>query len=33
VYRIAQGVPSGSDIGYADQVTLRSALDGRREMK
>ena len=33
VYRIAQGVPSGSDIGYADQVTLRCALDGRREMK
>lgn len=33
VYRIAQGVPSGSDIGYADQVTLRSALEGRREMK
>ncbi len=33
VYRIAQGVPSGSDIGYADQVTLRNALEGRREMK
>jgi recombination protein RecR len=33
VFRIAQGVPSGSDIGYADQVTLRNALDGRREMK
>jgi recombinational DNA repair protein RecR len=26
-------VPSGSDIGYADQVTLRSALEGRRKMK
>ncbi|MCX5900550.1 MAG: recombination mediator RecR [Proteobacteria bacterium] len=33
VFRIAQGVPSGSDIGYADQVTLRSALEGRRKMK
>jgi recombination protein RecR len=31
--RIAQGVPSGGDIEYIDGVTLRSALDGRQEMK
>lgn len=31
--RIAQGVPSGGDIEYIDEVTLRSALDGRQEMK
>ena len=33
ITRIAQGIPTGGDIGYADQVTLRNALDGRREMK
>lgn len=33
VTRIAQGIPSGGDIGYADHMTLKSALDGRREMK
>ena len=31
--RIAQGMPSGGDIGYADQLTLKNAIDGRSEMK
>ena len=33
VSRIAQGIQPGGDIGYADQGTLRNALDGRVEMK
>jgi recombination protein RecR len=33
ITRIAQGVPSGGDIEYIDEVTLRNALDGRREMR
>jgi recombination protein RecR len=32
VTRIAQGVPMGGDIEYADQVTLARALAGRREL-
>jgi recombination protein RecR len=32
VTRIAQGVPMGGDLEYADQVTLARALQGRREM-
>ncbi len=32
VTRIAQGVPTGSDLEYADQVTLARALQGRREV-
>ena len=32
VTRIATGIPAGSDIEYADEVTLRRAMDGRREM-
>ena len=32
VTRIAQGVPMGGDLEYADQVTLARALAGRREM-
>jgi recombination protein RecR len=32
VTRIAQGVPTGSDLEYADQVTLSRALSGRREL-
>ena len=32
VTRIAMGVPVGSDLEYADEVTLSQALDGRREM-
>ena len=29
VTRIARGLPSGADIEYADEVTLRKALEGR----
>lgn len=32
VTRIASGVPIGSDLEYADQVTLSRALLGRREL-
>ena len=31
VTRIATGVPAGSDIEYADEVTISRALEGRRE--
>jgi recombinational DNA repair protein RecR len=27
------GVPAGSDIEYADEVTMAHAIDGRHEMK
>src|ERR1035441_6511326 len=30
--RIATGVPAGSDIEYADEVTMASAMEGRREL-
>ncbi len=30
VTRIATGVPAGSDIEYADEVTMSRALEGRR---
>ena len=33
VTRIATGVPAGSDIEYADEVTMARALEGRREVK
>ncbi|MDE3104895.1 MAG: recombination mediator RecR [Acidobacteriota bacterium] len=32
VTRIATGVPAGSDIEYADEVTLARAMEGRREL-
>jgi recombination protein RecR len=32
ITRIATGVPAGSDIEYADEVTMTRALEGRREM-
>ena len=31
VTRIARGLPSGANIEYADDLTLTSALEGRRE--
>ena len=31
VTRIATGVPVGSDIEYADEVTMQKAMEGRRE--
>lgn len=30
--RIARGLPTGSELSYADEITLRSALTGRREL-
>ncbi len=32
ITRIATGVPAGSDIEYADEVTMARAIEGRREM-
>ena len=32
VTRIATGVPVGSDIEYADEVTMQKAMEGRRDM-
>ena len=31
VTQIARGLPVGSDLALADQVTLSRALEGRRE--
>jgi recombination protein RecR len=31
--RLAMGLPVGSDIDFADQVTIRKALEGRTELK
>jgi recombination protein RecR len=33
ITRIATGVPAGSDIEYADEVSMSSALEGRREVR
>ena len=32
VSRLAHGLSVGSDIEYADEVTLLKAVEGRREM-
>lgn len=32
VTRIANGVPVGGDLEYADEITLTKAIEGRREM-
>ena len=32
VTRIAMGLPVGSDLDYADEVTMHKALEGRREV-
>jgi recombination protein RecR len=32
VTRIAMGIPVGSDLEYADEVTMTRAMDGRREI-
>ena len=32
VTRIAMGLPVGSDLEYADEVTMHKALEGRREL-
>lgn len=33
VTRLARGLPMGSDLAYADEVTLASAIEGRQEVK
>jgi recombination protein RecR len=30
--RIAMGIPVGSDLEYADEVTMSKSLENRREM-
>ncbi|MGZ4827641.1 MAG: recombination mediator RecR, partial [Terriglobales bacterium] len=32
VTRIATGIPAGSDIEYADEVTMLKSIEGRREI-
>ncbi|MBV8207402.1 MAG: recombination protein RecR [Acidobacteria bacterium] len=32
ISRIATGIPAGSDIEYADEVTMAKAMEGRREI-
>ena len=32
VTRIAMGIPVGSDLEYADEVTMRRSMEGRREV-
>src|SRR5512142_1180571 len=32
VTRIATGIPAGSDIEYADEVTMQKSIEGRREV-
>jgi recombination protein RecR len=32
VTRIAMGIPVGSDLEYADEVTMSKAMEGRREL-
>jgi recombination protein RecR len=33
VSQIAQGIPMGGDLKYTDAVTLKRAMDGRRESR
>ena len=32
VTRIAMGIPVGSDLEFADEVTMWKAMEGRREL-
>jgi recombination protein RecR len=32
ITRIATGIPAGSDIEYADEITMQKAIEGRREL-
>jgi recombination protein RecR len=32
VTRLAHGLPMGSDLEYADEITLAKAVEGRREL-
>ncbi|MGB9706905.1 MAG: recombination protein RecR, partial [Microgenomates group bacterium] len=31
ITRLGQGLPTGGDLEYADEITLSRALEGRRE--
>jgi recombination protein RecR len=33
ITRLARGLPAGSDLEYADEVTLTRAIEGRRELR
>ena len=33
ITRIATGIPAGSDIEYADEVTMARAIEGRRDVR
>ena len=33
VTRIASGMPVGSDLEYADEITLSKSFEGRKEIK
>ncbi|MBI1863630.1 recombination protein RecR [Candidatus Woesebacteria bacterium] len=32
ITRLGMGIPTGADLGYADPITLTSAIEGRREI-
>lgn len=32
ITRLGMGIPTGADLGYADDMTLRESLEGRREL-
>lgn len=32
ITRLGMGIPTGADLGYADEATLREALEGRRQI-
>ena len=32
ITRLAKGIPSGGSIEYSDEITLKNALDGRKEI-
>jgi recombination protein RecR len=32
ITRLGMGIPTGADLEYADEVTLREAIEGRREI-
>jgi recombination protein RecR len=32
ITRLAHGLPMGSDLEYADEVTLAKAMEGRRDL-
>jgi len=32
ITRLAHGLPMGSDLEYADEITLAKSMEGRREL-